>query len=404
MLKRIGIEQLRPGMFIHDLSSDFESRPFIGSRFMLDHAKQTDRIVAAGIKEIYIDTSQGLDVPGAPTAADVSMDLDRAIAQISAARTPVCLPVDVSEELTPARNIRLQAQTFTRNAMQNIRRKRPVDFSAATPIVESITCSLSQNAGALLSLCQIKDKDDYTFLHSVSVCTFMVAFARSLGLDAIAIRHAGLGGLVHDLGKAYTPEIILNTPGPLSDEEFAVIRHHPADGHRILESQSGLPDAALQIALQHHERLDGSGYPGKLKGDDISPLGQMAAIVDVYVAITADRHYRKGIPPAEALRKLLEWSKFHFDRELVQAFIRCVGIYPVGSVVRLESGRVAIVIEQSAQSLLQPKVRVVYHAKHKRFLMPEDLDLSRSLGHGGGDRIVTHEAPDAWRIDAQRFM
>ncbi len=404
MLKRIGIAQLKPGMFVHSLSSDFESRPYIGERFILDHERQAERIVAAGIKEIYIDASKGVDVPDAPTAADISADLDRTIARIGTSKAPSSHHAGITEEISRARKIRLDAQTLLRTAMQDIRLRRPVNLEPATPIVERIIASLTQNPGALLSLGQIKDKDDYTFLHSVSMCTLMVAFARALELDAITIRNAGVGGLVHDLGKAYTPEVILNKPGPLTDEEFAVMRHHPADGHQLLCGQTGFDEAAMQIALQHHERMDGSGYPSRLKGNAISFFGQMSAIVDVYVAITADRNYRKGIAPAEALRKLLEWSNHHFNPELVQTFIRCVGIYPVGSVVRLESGRLAVVIEQSAGNLLQPKVRIVYHAKHERFLMPEDLDLSRSPGYGGGDRIVTHETPSAWRIDAQRFM
>ncbi len=391
-------------MFVHNLSSDFESRPYIGERFIVDHERQAERIIAAGIKEIYIDASKGIDVPDAPTAAEISADLDRTIARISNAKSPSSHHAGISEELSRARKIRLDASALVRTAMQDIRLRRPVQLEAATAIVDRIISSLTQNPGALLSLGQIKDKDEYTYLHSVSMCTLMVAFARALDLDAVTICNAGLGGLVHDLGKAYTPEVILNKPGPLTDDEFAVMRHHPADGHQLLSGQPVFGEAALQIALQHHERMDGSGYPSRLQGNAISLFGQMSAIVDVYVAITADRTYRNGIPPAEALRKLLEWSTHHFNPELVQAFIRCVGIYPVGSVVRLESGRLAVVIEQSAGNLLQPKVRIVYHAKHERFVMPEDLDLSRSPGYGGGDRIVGHETPGAWRIDPQRFM
>jgi len=209
---------------------------------------------------------------------------------------------------------------------------------------------------------------------------------------------------VHDVGKMQTPDHILNKPGRLTDEEFTVMRHHVVASREILEITPNISQTALQVAAQHHERFDGSGYPHRLKGSEISPIGQMAAIIDVYDAITSDRVYHKGMPPTEALRKLFEWSRFHFNPELVHTFARVVGIYPVGALVRLESGRLAVVVEHRASDVLHPLVRVIFDGRRNHYLKPEDVDLSRPMGHGGADRIVGHESPEKWQIDPMRFL
>ncbi len=232
----------------------------------------------------------------------------------------------------------------------------------------------------------------------------MIAFGRSLGLTGDELRQGGIGGLLHDIGKMKVPDEVLNKPGRLTDAEFDLIKQHPGDGHSVLLETDGIGPVPLDITRHHHERLDGSGYPDKLAGDAISSMARMAAIVDVYDAITADRCYHKGLPAAEALRKMWEWSTNHFDQKLLQAFMRCVGIYPVGSLVRLESGRLGVVIEQNDNSLLTPRLRVFFSTKSNGYIKPEVVDLGRKLGSGGGDRIVSAEVPDKWGVDPQRFL
>jgi len=223
-------------------------------------------------------------------------------------------------------------------------------------------------------------------------------------MDEDTIYQAGLGGLLHDTGKALVPDAILNKPGRLSDEEFEIVKRHPRDGHDLLLKTPGIGRIPLDITLHHHERRDGSGYPDRQAEDGISELAQMAAIVDVYDAITSDRSYHKGMPAAEALRKIYEWSKFHFNPTLAQEFMRCVGIYPVGTLVLLESGRLGVVTEPHETSLLTPKVNVFYSTKGQSYIKPETLDLSRPVGFGGGDKIVRHESPEKWKVDPLRFM
>lgn len=402
-IKKIPATRLKPGMFIHDLNCGWMDHPFLTTRFKLESGRDVKKILDAGIREVYIDTALGLDIADAPTAAEVRQELDNEMQQL--AEKQVALPrTSMQEELSRAHKIHSEANLIMRNIMSDVRLGKQVRVEQMEPLVDKMAGSILRNSGALLSLARIKNKDEYTFQHSVGVAALLIAFCRGLGLDEETIRQAGIGGMVHDVGKMQTPDRILNKPGRLTDEEFTVMRHHVVASREILEITPNISQTALQVAAQHHERYDGSGYPNRLKGDQISPIGQMAAIIDVYDAITSDRVYHKGMPPTEALRRMFEWSKFHFKPELVHAFARVVGIYPVGALVRLESGRLAVVVEHRESNMLHPLVRVMFDGKRNYHLKPEDVDLSKPVGFGGGDRIVGHESPEKWQIDPMKFL
>jgi HD-GYP domain-containing protein (c-di-GMP phosphodiesterase class II) len=403
MLKRIDSSQLRLGMFIHDLDCGWMEHPFVRSRFVVTSDDEIRKVRSAGIRGVTIDCARGLDVSDAPTLEEAAAATEAEVAAI-AARPVAPVRASLAEEFSRAVTIQRQAAGLVKTVMQDARLGKAVELDRVAPVVEAITASILRNAGALLGLSVIKAKDDYTFLHSVSVCTLLVAFCRSRKMDADTIYQAGIGGLLHDTGKALVPDHILNKPGRLSDEEFALVQRHPKDGYDILSRTEGIGAIPLDITLHHHERRDGSGYPDRQSESQISELAQMAAIVDVYDAITADRCYHKGMPAAEALRKMYEWSKFHFNPALTQEFMRCVGIYPVGTLVLLESGRLGVVVEPHESSLLTPKVNVFYSTKSQAYIKPETVDLARGLGFGGADKILRHESPDKWKVDPQRFM
>jgi HD-GYP domain-containing protein (c-di-GMP phosphodiesterase class II) len=403
MLKKVDASQLRVGMFIHDLDCGWMEHPFVRNRFLISNGEEIGRIHAAGIRGVTIDCTRGVDVREAPTVDEAAAVTEAEVAAIAA--KPV-LPVRASlaEEFDRAVAIRRQAAGLVRTVMADARLGKAVELDRVSPVVENITASILRNSSALLGLSAIKNKDDYTFLHSVSVCTLLVAFCRSRKLDAETTYQAGIGGLLHDTGKALVPDHILNKPGRLTDEEFDVVRRHPKDGYDILCRTPSIGAIPLDITLHHHERRDGTGYPDKQAENGISELAQMAAIVDVYDAITADRCYHKGMPAAEALRKMYEWSKFHFNPELMQEFMRCVGIYPVGTLVLLESGRLGVVVEPHETSLLMPKVNVFYNTKSQVYIKPQTVDLGRPMGAGGADKIVRHESAEKWQVDPMRFM
>jgi putative nucleotidyltransferase with HDIG domain len=252
-----------------------------------------------------------------------------------------------------------------------------------------------RNPGALISLARLKTADDYTYMHSVAVCGLMVSLARQLGLDEKEVREAGMAGLMHDLGKAVMPMAVLNKPGKLTDDEVDVIKSHPAEGHRLLLEGKSASAIVLDVCLHHHEKVDGSGYPDKLTGDEISLFAKMGAVCDVYDAITSNRPYKAGWDPAESIRKMTEWSKDHYDERVFQAFIKSIGIYPVGSLVKLGSGRLAVVIEQSEKSLLAPRVKAFFSTKAQTYIVPELIDLSRA---GASEKIVGREDAAKWGI------
>ena len=404
MLKKVDSSQLKVGMYVHDLSCDWMTHPFVRNRFLLRSEDEIRKIVQAGIHDVVIDSGKGLDVQDAPTVAQARAETERELVQIAAAAPQVVTRVSLGMELARATQVRRQASSLVRTVMADVRLGKAVEIDRVQHTVQDITESILRNPGALVGLLRIKNKDDYTFLHSVSVCALMVAFCRSRGVDGATTHQAGLGGLLHDTGKALVPDSVLNKPGPLTPEEFSLIKRHPRDGYDILCRSPELGAIPLDIALHHHERRDGSGYPDHLAGDAISELAQMAAIVDVYDALTSDRSYHKGVAAAEALRKIYEWSKFHFNPVFAQDFMRCVGIYPVGTMVMLESGRLAVVIEAHESNLLAPKVNVFFSTKSNAYIKPETVDLSRGFGFGGGDKIVGHESAAKWQVDPMRFL
>jgi HD-GYP domain-containing protein (c-di-GMP phosphodiesterase class II) len=278
---------------------------------------------------------------------------------------------------------------------QEVRMGNAISAEAAGELVEEISSSVLRNPGALISLARLKTADDYTYMHSVAVCALMVSLGRQLGLDEQELREVGMAGLLHDLGKAVMPMDVLNKPGKLTDDEFRVIKSHPVEGHRLLVEGKTVSDIVLDVCLHHHEKVDGSGYPDRLKDDEISLHAKMGAVCDVYDAITSNRPYKAGWDPAESIRKMTEWSKGHFDETVFQAFIKSIGIYPVGSLVKLSSGRLAVVLEQSDKSLLTPRVKVFFSTKSQAYIQPEVIDLSRP---GTSLKIVSREDAATWQV------
>lgn len=403
-IKKIEIADLKPGMYISDLGAGWMDHPFLRNNFAVKDDAVIDKIIKTGIREVYIDTSRGHDVQHAPTREEVEEKLTEQLKQV-VAEPRVSERIAFRDEAVRAVKVRDEANQIAHEVLADVRMGKQVDIEKLEPVVQEMTESILRNGNALVSLCRVKDKDDYTFLHSVSVCALLVSFCRAVGMEKTNIHLVGIGGLLHDIGKMKVPNAILNKPGKLTDEEFVQMKSHVAASMDILSLTPGIQPDSILVAHQHHERHDGSGYPLKLKGDEISRIGQMAAVCDVYDAITSDRCYHKGMAPHDALRKILEWSKYHFNPDVAQQFIRTIGIYPVGTLVMLESGKIGIVHDQNeGGSLLQPVVRVVFDSKTGSYVTPADVDLSKPLGHGGGNRIISHELPEKWGIDLSRFQ
>ncbi len=269
-----------------------------------------------------------------------------------------------------------------------------VNTSGCRPLINDIVESIDRNADALISLCRLKIADEYTYMHSVSVCALMVSLGRQLGLDDATCREAGMAGLLHDLGKAAMPQDIINKPGKLTDEEFTIIKSHPVKGYEMLLESGVDNERVLDVCRHHHERMDGKGYPDALAEENISLIARMSAVCDVYDAVTSNRPYKAGWDPAESVARMASWQG-HFDSIVLQTFIKTIGIYPIGSLVRLASGKLGVVVEQNPAKLAAPKIKVFFSTKSGMPLLPKLIDLLDSQVH---DRIVAREPTENWNF------
>jgi putative nucleotidyltransferase with HDIG domain len=395
MLKRIGVEHLQVGMFVQELCGSWMDHPFWKASFLIDDPEDIRRIVDSKIKDAWIDTSKGLDVAAGQDQAEAEAEVDRTLLLAEVRPIVEMRQTGLAEEIEMAAKICAKSRQAVVSMFQEARMGNAIQADAVRPLVEEISLSLFRNSGALISLARLKKSDDYTYMHSVAVCALMISLARQLDMDDESVNQAGLAGLLHDIGKmAIAPEI-LNKPGKLTDAEFAAVKAHPVEGERMLRGGPGISEVALDVCLHHHEKVDGTGYPHGLKSDQISIFAKMGAVCDVYDAITSDRPYKRGWEPAEAVRKMAEWSAGHFDETVFQAFVKTVGIYPVGSLVRLKSARLGVIVEQSEKSLLTPAVKVFYSVTAMVRITPLVLDLAAP---GCTDRIVSREDPVTWGI------
>jgi putative nucleotidyltransferase with HDIG domain len=395
-IERISLPELRLGMYIHKLEGDWFRHPFWRGSFLLTRMQDLEAIRAFGIQNFWIDTAKGLG-PADPSVAGADArpaDLVRhdAIPGSGPQEEPEA-HVSLEEEIEQARSLCLSAHNQVMGMFEEARMGRAIDPEATLPLVRQIADSVGRHPQALFSVARLKTRDNYTYLHSVAVCALMLALSRQLKLDAVLTRQAGLGGLMHDLGKAAIPLEILNKPGRLSDAEFDIMKSHPFLGATMLR-EGGADEAIQTIALHHHEKFDGTGYPDRLSGRGIPLLARMGAVCDVYDAVTSERAYKAPWNPAETMRRMASWTG-HFDRPIFEAFVKTVGIYPIGSLVRLKSRRLAVVMGSDTRSLLLPRVKAFFCLETRRICPEECLDLSDPACD---DRILQAEDPAAWNL------
>ncbi len=395
-LKKIESTRVREGMFIHELCSSWLNTPFWKKSFLVDDQATIDKIAQSGVLEVWIDTAKGDDVASdvdeVEAAAAVLHDADVAQQRLDFGTAAASM----NDELSRAAVIVDRSRSAVISMFNEARMGKAVDADSAVSLVEDIASSVMRNPGALIGLARLKTADDYTYMHSVAVCALMISLALQLGLDEAQVRDAGLAGLLHDIGKMAIPMAILNKPGKLSDDEFNAIKLHPEAGYQILRKSDQVCAMVLDVCRHHHEKLDGSGYPMGLAGEQISLYSRMGAICDVYDAITSNRPYKSGWCPSESIHKMAGWCGTHFDERIFQAFVRSIGIYPVGTLVRLQSGRLGVVIEQQiGKSLLSPKVRVFYLIQFDHIITPELIDLADPKVH---DAIIGHEKASTYGL------
>ena len=399
MLKKINVEQMRLGMHLQELCGTWLDHPFWKSKFVIRDPADLAKLQESGVKACWIDTSKGIDVvpSSAPTVAPSPLP---PVAVAPAAPPPTApsprASSSMAEELSRAASLVNQSRAAVMKLFSEARLGRAMEAEQCAPLVEEIASSVWRNPGALVSLARLKTHDDYTYMHSIAVCALMVSLARQLGQDEAQAREAGMAGLLHDMGKALMPLAVLMKPGKLTDAEFDLIKLHPQRGHDLLSSGSKVPLAAFDVCLHHHERPDGKGYPFGLSGDALSTVARMGAVCDVYDAITSNRPYKEGWDPADSLGRMAEWTKQgQFDPPIYAAFVKSLGIYPNGALVRLQSGRLAVVVEQNEAALVKPRVKVFFSTRAQMPVTPTMIDLSQP---GCSERIIGRESNSEWKF------
>lgn len=393
VLKRIKVADARVGMFIQEFCGSWMDHPFWKTRFLLDNDRDLQRIRDSAVSEIWIDTARGFDVLSgeAETEAEVQQRTEALLASVQTQSTQP--KATLAAELEQAKRLCARSKQAVVEMFNAARMGQSLEIHGVYQLVEEISDSMLRHPDALISLARLKTADEYTYMHSVAVSALMISLARQLELPDREVRQAGMAGLLHDVGKMQVPLEVLNKPGKLTDAEFAQVREHPLAGFKLLQDRE-VSEQVLDVCLHHHEKVDGSGYPHRLRADQISLQAKMGAVCDVYDAITSDRPYKKGWDPADAIRRMAEWQG-HFDPRVFQAFVRSVGIYPVGSLVRLKSGRLAVVLEQNPHSLLAPKVKVFFSTLSSTPLLPSVIDLAKPANV---DKIIARENPENWNF------
>ncbi len=309
-----------------------------------------------------------------------------------------------TDELKGAGRVYHKARDYIGSVLKDVRLGHSIDPEGAREMADAMADSIVRNENALAWLTMLKNRDEYTEMHSINVCILSLLFGRHLGLEVKELRLLGYGALLHDIGKMRVPLELLNKVDRLSDEEMAQIKLHPVHGRTILHEHVAVPEVVLEIAHSHHERVDGSGYPRGLKGGSISREAMIVSVVDVYDAITSDRVYHTGISPHEALNLMYSWAPASFPCELLEEFIKCLGIFPVGSIVELDSGEVGVVMTLNRRHHLHPIVVLVLDAHKQPYKQRKMINLELMREHGSVVNIKKILQSKAYGIDVRHLM
>ncbi len=389
--KVIPIAELCVGMQVIPPRVNWSGKPqHYGKELFIDSPETLKKIKALGIAEVTIDLARSADalftkdLPKNPIFKHPALAFKQADT--------------LAEELPKAAQAHSDCIAYARRFMTAVNFGR-ANFSAATDLVQNMMSSVERNPDALLTLAWMHRCDSYTYVHCVNVSILATCFSRFLGHSEEEVFTAGVSGLFHDLGKALIPQNILNAPRKLSEKEFCQLRKHPELGHEELSKVPGISPDVLLGALEHHEKFDGSGYPKRLSGYQISRVGSITAIADVYDALTSRRVYKGAMYPHKALGIMYNARNKEFATEYVEQFIRMVGIYPVGSIVLLEDKCLAVVVASNPERPTQPKVLIVRGEKGQTLFPPQPYQIVE-----GGPTIAACIPPEKTTINPHQVL
>ncbi|MBB5986346.1 HD-GYP domain-containing protein [Sphingobium lignivorans] len=389
MRKTIAPGKVRMGMKVLGFEGSWLHHPFWKKNFRIDDPETLRKVQESDVSGVVIEI--GIEDIAVPVTAP-----RQAPAPASARpprRTEAFVPVarseaPINQDLERAKAVMQRARRIMFRVFEEGRLGRAVRGSDVSGLVEEISDAVMRNPAAMLHVARMKSKTEYTYMHSVAVCTLMINFARTLDLPEDSHRAIGMAGLLHDLGKVTMPIEILNKTGPLTDAEFEQMKMHTLNGRDLIAESTDIPEIALDVCAHHHEKMDGTGYPFGRQGAQLSVHARMSAICDVYDALTSDRIYKPSWTPQQALGAMQAWHG-HFDDRLYFQFLRSVGIFPPGMLVELRSQRLAMILPGGRRNS-RPRARAFYDLRQRDFIEPVDVQLDDSLRH---DQVLREASP-----------
>jgi len=390
MKVKVDVSQLKKGMYVSELDRSWTETSFLLQGVLIDGEEEIAEFQKT-CEHVFIDADKSHESVYAHLRSLTTLTQEsnpkNKFSDTHESHEADLEQNNFQKELKVARKLHTRTRSFIDHALEDVRLGQAVNTDAAKELVTEVANSITRSPHALVWLTNLKERDEYTSIHCMNVCVMAVSFGRTLGMSKAELETLGLGGLLHDLGKMRVPLEILNKPSKLTFEEFEVMKTHPVEGYNMLKEQDDLPSEVLDIVKHHHERRNGKGYPSQLDGDQINNMTRIVAIVDVYDAITSDRCYHDAISPYDALKNMYEWVKEDFDKDMIEKFIKCLGIYPIGCVVELNLGHVGIVVSASEKSKLRPIVMLVLNSKREHFPKPKLINLAHPKWRTGAQKL-----------------
>ncbi|MGD8573230.1 MAG: HD-GYP domain-containing protein [Gammaproteobacteria bacterium] len=354
---KVNVDELSEGMYVSKLDRPWTDTPFLFQGFRIESGQEIDEL-KQHCQYVFVDQDKSTGIGASLSSAS----WQNTIVDSTTTTAPNCAAPTSNEfrhHMKHALKVHANAKSYINKIMADVRGGRQVNIREAKSLVSSLAKDIVENPTALMWLTQLKDRDEYTSIHSLNVCILALFFGRSLQLDNGQLNELGLGALMHDIGKLRVPLEILNKPGRLTDEEFDIMKQHAAHGYELLKTRSELTQASLDVIQHHHERIDGNGYPFGLVDEQIGLYSKIVKIVDVYDAVTSKRVYQAEVPPYHALNCIYSDRNSAFDESLVQQFLKHMGIYPVGSTVELSTGEIGVVTTVNEKRHLTPTLLLV---------------------------------------------
>jgi len=393
---KIPITQLRIGMYVVEIVSGRKSVTVKSEGYVLNN-DAISRLKKSGVTHVSVDPDKDKNKPSQELpAVDVSAPEETP--------PPSAQPqskVSLEHEMKTASKLYGNAKELQSRILNDIASGKMFDIESARSQTDAIVDSIFRNQDALACMARLRMKDEYLIEHSLNVSILTTIFAKHLGEKREIIEQLALGAFLHDIGKIRIPDEILHKPGRLTEDEYLQMQRHVQLGLELLEDSAHLSHVAMSMVREHHERLDGNGYPLQLVDKQISKYGRIIAIVDSYDAMTADRVYKSGIHPINAFKKLKQSVESSYDKELVESFIQCLGLYPVGTLVKLDSGKLGLISQLNTAKPLKPFVKVFYNTRMSQAIPIEEIDLSSSKAR---DQIECSIRPDEFNINLLGFF